>query len=162
MSGSTPAEISMVLETQKSQHETSVNGVVARTAERRSRPRASLQWVVQVSRAGSKHPVAGKTRNISSQGFYCLVRDPFESGERVECTLVIPVPKSAKPADVLWLKCQARVLRVEAAAKDTAFGIAFQIEEYCVVHLNPMQISPAEPFDVDAMEDDRTRAKRQF
>ena len=137
----------MVLETQKSQPERSLNGIVARKAERRSRPRAALQWVVHVSRAGSKHPVASKTRNVSSQGFYCLLQEPFESGERVECTVVIPIPKSAKSDDVLWLKCQARVLRVEAAAADTAFGIAFQIEEYCVVHLNPMQISPAEQLD---------------
>jgi hypothetical protein len=143
--GFTTGRISMVLETQKSQPEPSVNGIVARKAERRSRPRAALQWVVHVSRAGSKHPVASKTRNVSSQGFYCLLQEPFKSGERVECTVVIPIPKSAKPDDVLWLKCQARVLRVEAAAADTVFGIAFQIEEYCVVHLNPMQISPAEP-----------------
>ena len=136
--------ISMVLETQKSQSEPPVNGVVGRKAERRSRPRAALQWVVHVSRAGSKHPVASKTRNVSSQGFYCLLQEPFESGERVDCTMVIPIPKSAKPDDVLWLKCQARVLRVESGAAGTAFGIAFQIEEYCVVHLKPMQISPAE------------------
>jgi PilZ domain len=122
-----------------------VNGIFARKAERRSRPRAALQWVVHVSREGSKHPVAAKTRNVSSQGFYCLVQEPFALGERVECTLVIPMPKSVKPDEVLWLKCQARVLRVEAVAADTAFGIAFQIEEYCVVHLNTMHISPAEP-----------------
>ena len=88
--------------------------------------------------------MASKTKNVSSHGFYCVVQEPFESGERVECTVVIPIPKSGKPDDVLWLKCQARVLRVEAAAAATTFGIAFQIEEYCVVHLDAMQISPAE------------------
>ena len=62
----------------------------------------------------------------------------------MECTVVIPIPKSSKPDDVLWLKCQARVLRVEALAASTAYGIAFQIEEYSVVHLNPMRISPVE------------------
>lgn len=138
----------MVLETQKSQIEPSVNGNIARKAERRSRPRAALHWVVHVSRAGDQHPVASRTRNVSSQGFYCLVEEPFESGERVECTVVVPIPKSGRPDDALWLKCQARVLRVEAAA-DTAYGIAFHIEEYCVVHLNPMQISPAEQLDMD-------------
>jgi hypothetical protein len=138
---------SMVLEAHNSQPEPSMNGIVAPKAERRSRPRAALHWVVHVSRAGGQHPVASRTRNVSSQGFYCLVEEPFESGERVECTVVIPIPKSGKPDDALWLKCRARVLRVEAAAADTAFGTAFQIEEYCVVHLNPMQISPAEQLD---------------
>jgi len=57
--------------------------------------------------------------------------------------MVIPIPKSGKPEDVLWLKCQARVLRVETTVAATAFGVAFQIEEYCVVHLNPVHISPA-------------------
>jgi hypothetical protein len=141
----------MVLEAQKNQPEPPVNGNVARKAERRSRPRAALHWLVHVLRDGSQHPVASRTRNVSSQGFYCLVEEPFESGERVECTVVVPIPKSSKPDDVLWLKCQARVLRVEAAAVDTAFGIAFQIEEYCVVHLNPMQISPAGQLNGDGL-----------
>jgi hypothetical protein len=134
----------MVLETQKDQAEPSVNGSVARKPDRRSHPRAALEWVVHLSKAGGNHPIDTRTRDVSSQGFYCLVHEPFESGERVECTVVIPIPKSCKPDDVLWLKCQARVLRVEAAASATAFGVAFQIEEYCVVHLNPVQINAAE------------------
>ena len=95
--------------------------------------------------------VASRTRNVSSQGFYCLVKERFESGERVECTVVIPIPKSAKQDEVLWLKCQARVLRVEPAAADTAYGIACQIEEYSIVHLNPMQISSAERLNGNAL-----------
>jgi len=91
------------------------------------------------------HPVSGKTSNVSSHGFYCVVQEPFESGERVECTLVIPIPKSGKPNAVLWLKCQVRLLRVEVGVGDRAFGIAFLIEEYCVMHLNPVQIKPAIP-----------------
>jgi hypothetical protein len=61
--------------------------------------------------------------------------------------MVIPVPKSPKSDDVLWLKCQARVLRVEAVMAETAYGVAFQIEEYSVVHLGPMQITCAERID---------------
>lgn len=64
--------------------------------------------------------------------------------------MVIPIPKSGTPDGVLWLKCQARVLRVEAEAADAAFGIALLIEEYRVVHLNPVQISSAEqPMGMD-------------
>jgi hypothetical protein len=90
------------------------------------------------------HPVSGKTRNVSSQGFYCLVQEPLESGERVECTMLIPIPKSGKPDAVLCLKCQARLLRVEVMGADKGFGIAFLIEEYCLAHLNPVQIDFAE------------------
>jgi hypothetical protein len=131
----------MVLETQKSQQAPAVNGTIARKFERRIRPRAPLRWVVHVSRAGGLRPVSGKTSNVSSQGFYCLVQEPLECGQRVECTLVIPIPKSGEPDAVVWLKCQARLLRVEAVAGDNPFGIAFLIEEYCVVHLNPLQIN---------------------
>jgi hypothetical protein len=134
----------MVIETQKSQPEPAVKGIIARKSERRTRPRAALQWVVHVSRAGGMRRVSGKTSNVSSQGFYCLFQEPLESGERVECTLVIPIPKAGKPDAVFWLKCQARLLRVEAGAVDKAFGIAFLIEEYCVVHFNPIRINPAE------------------
>ena len=123
---------SMVLETQKSQSESCVNGLLSRRPERRSRPRAALEWTVHVSRADGGHPATGKTTNVSSKGFYCVVQEPIEPGERVECTMIIPIPKSATPDDVLCLNCQARALRVEPAAG--ALGIAFQIEEYCVVH----------------------------
>src|SRR5690348_16001233 len=122
--GGQTGTISMVLETQNSQLEPPVNGMSTRKAERRSRQRAALQWVVHVSRAGGKQLVASKTRNVSSQGFYCLVQEPFESGERLECTVVIPIPKSTKQDDVLWLRCQARVLRVEPVPANTAYGIA--------------------------------------
>ena len=132
----------MLVETQKSQPALSADVIVARKTERRSRPRAALQWVVHVLRAGSRQPLSSTTRNVSSQGFYCLVQEPFESGEHVECTVVIPIPKSGKPDDVVWLKCQARALRIEAAAADKAFGIAFLIEEYFVVHLNPPAEQP--------------------
>jgi hypothetical protein len=131
----------MALETPKSQHEPAVNGTIARKSERRVRPRAPLKWMVHVSRAGGLRPVSAKTSNVSSQGFYCLVQEPMESGQRVECTLVIPIPKSGKPDAVVWLKCQARLLRVEAVAGDNPFGIAFLIEEYYLVNLNPLQIN---------------------
>jgi len=97
------------------------------------------------------HPVSGKTTNVSSHGFYCLVREPFESGERVECTLVIPIPKSGKPDAVLWLKCQARLLRVEAVAGDKAFGIAFLIEEYCVAPSQSGADQPGGTVDGDGL-----------
>ena len=134
----------MVLETHQSQPEPAVNGMIARKSERRIRPRAALHWVVHVSRAGGLHPVSAKTSNVSSQGFYCLVQEPLESGERVECTLAIPIPRSGKPDAMVWLKCQARLLRVEAVAGEKPFGIAFLIEEYCIVHLNPVRINLAE------------------
>jgi hypothetical protein len=140
-------KISMVLETQKSQPDPSVDGVGARKAERRRRSRAALQWVVHVSRGGGQHVIASRTRNVSSEGFYCLVQEPFESGERVECTVCIPVPKSTRSDDVLWLKCQARVLRVEAVMAETAYGVAFKIEEYSIVPIAPMQITRAERID---------------
>ncbi len=139
----------MVLETQKSQTQPLVNGISPRKAERRTRQRAALQWVVYVARAGGKHRVNSRTSNVSSQGFYCLVQEPFEPGERVECTMVIPVPKSSNPEDVLWLRCQAKVLRVDVMTPNTTCGIAFQIEEYSVVHVDPMQISPAERMSMD-------------
>src|SRR5579871_4518325 len=140
-------QISMVLAQKSHQPEAAFNDAVVQKIERRSRPRVALQWVVHVSRAGGKHPVASLTRNVSSHGFYCVVEEPLESGERVECTVVIPIPKSARADEVLWLKCQARVLRVEPAAADTAFGAAFQIEEYSVVHPSPVEVSPAEQVD---------------
>jgi hypothetical protein len=122
----------MVLETQKSQSESCVNGHFPRRAERRSRLRAGLEWIVHFSRAADRQPLTGKTKNVSSQGFYCLVQEPLEAGERVECTIIIPIPRSVTPDDVLSLKCEVRVLRIEPVAN--VFGIAFRIDDYCVAH----------------------------
>src|SRR5262245_1460230 len=122
----------------KTQIEPSPNAVPFK-AERRSRPRAALEWAVHLLRASDEHPIAAKTRNVSSDGFYCLLQHPLESGEQVECTVVIPIPKSGSPDDVLWLKCQTRVLRVESAPTERNFGVAFRIEEYRVVRANPAQ-----------------------
>lgn len=129
----------MVLETQKRQSEASGDFAIERNHERRRRRRAALESVVHFSRAGSMLPISGKIRNISSQGLYCLVPEPLESGERLECMVVMPAARSGRGA-VLCLKCQARLLRVDALAPDKAFGVALLIEEYTVVHFKPFSI----------------------
>ena len=79
------------------------------------------EWIVHLSRAGGKHPIATRTRDEQPGLLLPRAGSLFESGEHLECIVVVPIPKSDKPDDVLWLKCQARVLRVEAVATDTAF-----------------------------------------
>src|ERR1041385_506825 len=125
----------MVLQTQNNPPQPPVYGNAAAKSERRSRRRANLHAAIRLSKSGSKYPIAGKTSNISSEGFYCFVQEQFEPGERVECTIILPIPKSHAPEDELWIHCQARVVRVEAVS-GTSFGIAAQIEEYDVAHVD--------------------------
>jgi hypothetical protein len=110
--------------------------------ERRRRPRAALQWRIHIYRSGHSDPLVSTSKNISSQGFYCLAQESCEPGECLECSIFIPTQQAGE--DTLRLKCSARVLRVEPAP-NAGFGLACQIEDYTLERLSgPMGQSGAE------------------
>jgi len=138
----------MVLETASPTNGTNIhipsNGERMPAGERRRRPRAALHWAILITSKGAGHPIASTIKNISSQGFYCLVQESFQAGEYLECAVLIPAQNSADSEDLLCLQCRARVLRVDPATADGACGIACQIEDYSVVYKNRTQASLGE------------------
>jgi hypothetical protein len=80
-----------------------------------------------------KHPVRTQIRDISRDGFYCLLDQPTGLGERVKCDIVVPTHSSLDPDDVVYLRCTAVVVRVENLGDGARFGLACRIEDYCVV-----------------------------
>lgn len=107
--------------------------------ERRRYPRVPVHWTVFLISESDPYPAEGITKDMSSQGFYCLVPRMFSVGESVRCALVIPSHYTYQSDTMVCLKAKARVLRVENL-DGTTYGIACQIESYRVVTLNQSSV----------------------
>lgn len=117
--------------------------------ERRGSLRLPLQWSVYVARGGVTHPLQSTTRNLSSHGFYCVLHERLTTGERIECDLVVPTHISRNCDDVLFLRCQARVVRVEKMDAGEGYGLACRIEDYRLIR-GIAGKAPQEPLWTDA------------
>ena len=104
--------------------------------ERRSSPRAALHWTLYLTWNGATHPFRTETRDISKDGFYCLVDQPIRPGEQIECDIVVPTHSSQYPDDVVYLRCRAQAVRVEKIGAGSEFGLACRIEEYRIIHVS--------------------------
>ena len=101
--------------------------------ERRRSPRATLHWTLYLSCNGAKYPLRTELRDISSDGFYCLVDQPIRPGERIKCDIVVPTHSLQGADDVMYLRCDALAVRVEKIGDETEFGLACRIEDYCLI-----------------------------
>ena len=97
--------------------------------ERRKRPRTSVHWPIQLSRAGMSAAIRTTTQNLSNSGFYCLSASPMTPGESLVCRLTLPAHDPRREEETITLECTALVMRAEATA-DGLYGIACRIEEY--------------------------------
>ena len=112
------------------------SGAVSRTAgagrvsgtERRRRPRTKVHWPVRFLRANAE-AIDGVTQDLSSNGFYCLLRSAFARDELVECALKVPAHDPQSTGRTLRLDCTVRIVRAEPASEGL-FGIACRIEAY--------------------------------
>jgi hypothetical protein len=85
--------------------------------------------------------VEGRTENLSSQGFYCIAKEPFVVGERLECEVEFPPQWGSTDAETaVFLHCVAHVVRVEANHLQDGFGIACRIEEYALRWSGPYSL----------------------
>jgi len=100
-----------------------------RGSDRRQRARLGVQCEVQF-RLGPETLLALRTENLSSEGFYCVAPQRVAAGD-YECIVRIPAHAPQNPRQVLSLRCQAEVLRVEPLG-NAGFGIAARIRSYRV------------------------------
>lgn len=82
---------------------------------------------------GARHPLRTEARDISRDGFYCLLDQAIRPGERIQCEIVVPTHNSQDPDDVVYLRCSAQAVRVEQIGDGAEFGLACRIEDYCVI-----------------------------
>ena len=102
-------------------------------SERRRSRRVPLHWTLYLACKGSGHRLRTTTININKDGFYCLLDQPLSPGKQIDCDIVIPAHRSQDPEDVVYLRCRAQVVRVEKIGGATEFGVACQIEDYCLI-----------------------------
>ncbi|MGH9813451.1 MAG: PilZ domain-containing protein [Candidatus Acidiferrales bacterium] len=106
---------------------------------RRGAHRFPLQLPVQVRVTSPSWSArtAGRTRDISSTGLYFFSPQKFAAGSVVE--VVVTLPQRILPRGEAQVKCQGRVLRVDAAPTGgpAMSGVATSIEGYDFLH--PMQ-----------------------
>jgi len=107
-----------------------LNGSNAYRSERRKRVRTSVHWAICLFQSGSGEAVETITRDLSSNGFYCLSSVPFECGDVLICSLQIPTHEWRHDEGTLALECKAKVVRSEPAMGEGLCGIACQIEDY--------------------------------
>ena len=92
-----------------------------------------LHWAVYLARDGGERRSCTKTRDISPEGFYCLINQSVEVGEYLDCDIVIPAYNLKKPEEVIQLHCRVQAARVERMDSGDEFGLACRIKDYRVI-----------------------------
>ncbi len=77
---------------------------------------------------GSVEELEGHTRDVSQRGVFMYLSNRVAEGSELE--LVFPMPQSDSPAEDTWVRCKARVLRVEKMESGKRFGVAAVLESY--------------------------------
>jgi hypothetical protein len=109
-----------------------------RVIDRRRRRRLPLRWTACLYRAGISEPIEAMTRNVSSDGFYCVVEEPFAIGEIVHSALLIPAFDPEKPDRMMTIESECSVVRVECIGNG-AYGVAF--------HMRTLEVTPAAEYN---------------
>jgi hypothetical protein len=114
--------------------------------ERRVRTRVAVHWAIRLSRPENGRSIESTTEDVSSEGFYFLSDEPFQSGELL--TWMLTVPSRMAGCSDLVLCGQARVARVDRAEAGKRFGIGCSIQDYTVVPVLPSRLERAEEYAV--------------
>jgi len=115
----------------------SIAGNSGGTIERRKRVRTRLHWPVLMfrDRPGSA-AIESVTRDLSSSGFYCVMRDELVEGEWLVCSIKIPTHDPHGKHLERTLECRVQVLRIVPQESRDSFGVACRIEDYHLSHLH--------------------------
>jgi PilZ domain len=76
---------------------------------------------------GAFEELSGETRDVSPRGIFMYLSNKVAEGAELE--VVFPMPGEA-PGDDTWVRCKARVLRVETSNSGDRFGVAAVLESY--------------------------------
>lgn len=109
------------------------SGGRAECADRRKRSRIQVHWPLRFVNGETTDIVETVTRDLSSDGFYCLARIPFVPGEFKLCTLGVPTSHPRGDERVLSVECTVRIVRVHVR-DDGSYGVGCRIEDYRFVH----------------------------
>jgi len=99
---------------------------MAVSGDRRKRTRVPVHWTLRLFRQPGKPPLESVTENLSSEGLYCITKERFKPGQRLQCEIVIPATHSMGSPVVI--ECHMTVRRVESLRP--GFGLGCHIEDY--------------------------------
>jgi hypothetical protein len=99
--------------------------------ERRTRTRVLLHCPLRLYRRGVSQPLQGETLDLSSAGFFCVVRERFEPGDNLDCILTVPAENFSQNTGNVNLHCEVVVKRVQARTE--GFGVACRIDHYSLI-----------------------------
>jgi hypothetical protein len=101
---------------------------------RRAFKRYNLRLPVLLFRPGSVVPFVGETRDISIDGFFCNVGEPFTIGELLRSLVILanpcPEPENCPPT---CIKGEVEVIHMVADRTKSLFGIGCHIHNYRMV-----------------------------
>ena len=103
---------------------------MASSGDRRKRKRVAVHWAVRLSRQPGTPPAESVTENLSSEGFYCIIRERFKPGERLQYVMDIPGENVGSSEPFLILQGHVTVMRVEYL--EGGLGLGCHIEDYAV------------------------------
>ena len=101
---------------------------MAAIQERRKRKRIALHWPVYLYRDHDAQTAESTTENLTSNGFYCVSKEPFQLGEQLKCVIAIPAGAFGYSEAPIRLQCRVKVMRVENQSEN--FGLGCYIEDY--------------------------------
>ena len=89
---------------------------------------AKVPVTIKKKQNGGVEELVGHTRDVSSRGVFMYLSNRVAEGSELE--LVFPMPQGDSPAEDTWVRCRARVLRVEKTDGGQRFGVAAVLESY--------------------------------
>jgi len=95
---------------------------------RDKRVAAKVPVTVKKKQNGATEELSGHTRDVSQRGVFMYLSNRVAEGSELE--LVFPMPQGDSPAEDTWVRCRARVLRVEKTDGGQRFGVAAVLESY--------------------------------
>lgn len=105
------------------------------TACRRHSRRFEVRLPVLIFLPGSTIPLEAESRDISTTGFMCMLKEPLSIGQVFRCLLFIskPICDSGEAPRNVCLEAEAEVVRILVDSSDVWFGIGCRILSYKLI-----------------------------
>lgn len=86
-----------------------------------------------ILRLDGSEAFSAETRDVSSEGFFCFVDEPFAIGERLRCLILLPDPAGRDTGSGMCIDAQVEVIHILADSSRSLFGIGCQTHSFRIV-----------------------------
>ena len=103
--------------------------MMASNQERRKLARLRLEVLLKILLPGASQAAHAETRNLSARGIFFHTQAQVETGQNLECVLVLPEKLTLASAPLL-VGCKGKVVRINRDLPDKTIGVAVEISSY--------------------------------